>query len=170
MPPMRAPRNALGVVCLLACGAFLVAGCGGGGDSEPHVNKEAEAGKSQPAPPKSAFPATQGRTLKDLVTDVAEVHLEAKITPSAEAFYPGPNRYPFLVAEKGVAGTTGKEIPDAEVAIYYAKVPSVKAQKSAFEQRAVGPFPARIETLATEPPFPGQTTTEDPDVANVVYW
>jgi hypothetical protein len=184
MPPMRAPRNALGIFCLLACGTFLVAGCGGGGDSGSHVNKEAEAGKSRPAPPKSAFPATQGRTLKDFVTDVAEVLPEAKITPSAEAFYPGPNRYPFLVAEKGLAGSTGKEISDAEVAIYYAKVPSVKpgerskpgskgmaakAQKSAFERQAIGPFPARIETLATKPPFQGQTTTEDPDVATVVY-
>jgi hypothetical protein len=167
MPPMRAPRNALGVVCLLACGAFLVAGCGGGGDSDSQVNREAEAGKSRPAPPKSAFPATQGRTLKKLVEDVAEVQPEAKITPSAEAFYPGPNRYPFLVAEKAVAGQSGKEIPDAEVAIYYAKVPSAK--QSAFERQAVGPFPARIESLATKPAFQGKTTTEVPDVASVVY-
>jgi hypothetical protein len=185
MPPMRAPRNALGLVCLLACGALLGAGCGGGSGSGPHVNPAAEAGKSRPAPPKSAFPATRGRTLLELVEDVAEVQPTVKITPSAEAFYPGTNRYPFLVSEKDTkAGRAGKEIPDAEVAIYYAKVPSVKpgarsrpgnkgmaakAQGEAFKQPAVGPFPARIESLATKPPFQGRTTTEDPRVASVVY-
>jgi hypothetical protein len=166
MPPMRAPRNASGLLCLLGCGAFLVAGCGGGTDSGPHLNKEAEAGKSRPAPPKRAFPATQGRTLKKLVEDVAEVQPQVKLTPSAEAFYPGTNRYPFLVAEKDTAaGKAGKEIPDAEVAIYLAKIGSGRGA----EARAVGPFPARIESLATKPPFQGKTTTEAPDVAGVVY-
>jgi hypothetical protein len=166
MAPMRAPRNALGLVCLLACGAVLAAGCGGGGDSESHVNKEAEAGKSKPAPPKSAFPATEGRTLHELLEDVVEVLPTAKITPSAEAFYPGTNRYPFLVAEKDTkAGRPGKEIAGAEVAIYYADA----SKGETYERPAIGPFPARIESLATKPPFQGETTTESPDVANVVY-
>jgi hypothetical protein len=183
MPPMRAPRKALGLFCLLASGAALVAGCGGGSDSGSQVNKEAEVGKTRPAPPRSAFPATEGRTLKELLEDVVEVHSTAKITPSAEAFYPGPNRYPFLVAEKDTqAGAPGKGIDDAVVAIYYAKSPGVqpgaraklgekgkKAQGGAYAQPAVGPFPVRIESLATEKPFQGKTTTEDPDVANVVY-
>jgi hypothetical protein len=167
MAPMRAPRNALGLLCLLACVAILVAGCGGGTNSGSHVNKEAEAGKSRPAPPKSAFPATQGRTLGKLVEDVAEVHPEARITPAAEVFYPGVNRYPFLVAEKDTAaGKPGKELPAAEVAIYYAKAPT---RKGTSEGPAIGPFPARIESLATEAPFQGKTTTEAPDVASVVY-
>jgi hypothetical protein len=172
MPPMRAPRKALGLFCLLACGAALLAGCGSGSDSTSQVNKEAEAGKSIAAPPKSDFPAPAGRTLKKLVESVAEVQPSGKITPSAEAFYPGANRYPFLVAEKDTKeGMPGREISDAEVAIYYAKAPSRtgKAKGQAFKQLAVGPFPARIESLATEKPFQGQTTTEDPDVANVVY-
>ena len=172
MPPMRAPRKALGLICLLACGAFVIAGCGGGSDSETHVNKEAEAGKTRPAPPKSAFPAPEGRTLKELLEDVVKVRSTARITPSAEAFYPGPNRYPFLVAEKDTAaGEPGRGIPDAEVAIYYAKAPSSteKAKGEAFKQVAIGPFPARIESLATEEQFQGRTTTEVPDVANVVY-
>jgi hypothetical protein len=182
MPPMRAPRTALGLVCLLACGTVLAAGCGGSGST---VNAEAEAGKSRPAPPKSAFPAPRGRTLEELVKDVAEVQPRAKITPSAEAFYPGPNRYPFLVAEKNTeAGRPGKSIDDAQVAIYYARVPpeepaagprpakkggAAKAAAAAKERAAVGPFPARIESLATEPRFRGKTTTERPEVANVVY-
>jgi hypothetical protein len=57
------------------------------------------------------------------------------------------------------------------VAIYYAKAPpkTGKAKGQAFKQLAVGPFPARIESLATEKAFQGKTTTENPDVANVVY-
>jgi hypothetical protein len=186
MAPMRAPRSALGTLCLLACGSLVVAGCGGGASSTGHVNPEAETGKSRPAPPKSAFPAPQGRTLEELIDDVATRHAEVKVTPSAEAFYPGVNRYPFLVAEKeSVTGREGKEIPDAEVAIYYVEVPrvrpgakskvgnkgvAVKAKAAeAFEQPAIGPFPARIESLATKPAFRGKTTTENPDVASVVY-
>ncbi len=172
MPAMRAPRKALGLFCLLLCGSALIAGCGDGSDSGSHVDKEAEAGKSRPAPPKSAFPAPQGRTLKKLVEDVAEVQPSGKITSSAEAFYAGGNRYPFLVAEKDTeSGGPGREISDAEVAIYYAKAPpkTGKAKGEAFKQLAVGPFPARIESLATEKPFQGKTTTEDPGVANVVY-
>lgn len=170
MPPMRVPRNVPGLLCLLACGAFLVAGCGGGTDSTSQVNKEAEAGKSMPAPPKSAFPATEGRTLRKFLEDEVKVSSTAKITPSAEAFYPGTNRYSFLVAEKDTkTGMAGEEIDDAEVAIYFSKVPPSKARGEGFKQLAVGPFPARIESLATKPPFQGTTTTEDPDVANVVY-
>ncbi|MFT3865250.1 MAG: hypothetical protein QM729_13315 [Solirubrobacterales bacterium] len=182
---MRAPRSALGLVCLLACGSVVVAGCGGGSDSTSQINKEAEAGKSRPAPAKSAFPATEGRTLGELIEDEASGHPQVKVTPSAEVFYEGANRYPFLVAEKDSAtGKEGKEIDDAEVAIYYAKIPAVKpgakskstnkglaakAQAQALEQPAVGPFPARIETLATKPAFRDGVTSASQEVAGVVY-
>jgi hypothetical protein len=184
MAPMRAPRKVLGLLCLLAWGAFAIAGCGSGGSgTSSQVNPEAEAGKSRPAPPKSAFPATEGRTLRDFVVDSAEVLPQVKISPGGEAFYPGPNRYSFLVAEKNTAdGRPGKEVDDAEVALYFAKVPEPGeasrsksgkngkgAKPSAYRQLAIGPFPARIESLATEPAFQGKTTTEAPNVAAVVY-
>jgi hypothetical protein len=185
MPPMRAPRPDLGLACLLACGLLAVAGCGGGSGSSTQVNREAETGKSRPAPAKSTFPAPKGRTLEELVKDVASRHAEVRVTPSAEAFYPGVNRYPFLVAEKADAsGREGKEIADAEVAIYYAEIPTVKpgaksktgnkgmaarAEAQALEQPAIGPFPARIESLATRPAFQSETTTGAADVAGVVY-
>ncbi|HEY2478945.1 MAG TPA: hypothetical protein VGI17_09445 [Solirubrobacterales bacterium] len=182
---MRAPRSALGLGCLLACGAVLVAGCGGGSGSSSQVNPEAEAGKSAPAPPRSAFPSAKGKTLKELINQPHIHHAQVKVTPEAQAFYVGPNRYPFTIAEKiASTGKAGREIADAEAAIYYARVPSVKpgakskagnkgmvgkAQSQALEQPAIGPFPAKIESLATEPPFQGRTTTEQPDVATVVY-
>jgi hypothetical protein len=185
MAPMRALRRALGLVCLLGCGAVIVAGCGGGGSgTTSHVNPGAEAGKSRPAPPKGNFPDPEGRTLKTFVKQVAEVHPQVKVSPGGEVFYPGRNRYSFLVAEKdGKAGRPGKEIPDAEVALYFSKVPmpppagakarSGKKRKAArgaaFRQPAIGPFPARIESLATKPAFQGKTTTEATDVAGVVY-
>ena len=44
-----------------------------------------------------------------------------------------------------------------------------KAQIRALDEPAVGPFPARIESLQTQPAFRAQTTTSDPDAATVVY-
>ncbi|HEY0280622.1 MAG TPA: hypothetical protein VGC32_20345 [Solirubrobacterales bacterium] len=167
---MRAHRFAPGLVCLLACGTLVLAGCGGGSSSSSHVDQGAESGTSRPAPPKSAFPATEGRTLAELVEDEAKVQATVKVSASAEAFYPGTERYPFLVSEKVGGGKQGKEVTDAEVAIYYSEVSKVKpgAQK-AWQRPAVGPFPASIESLATKPEFQGKTTTEAPNVASVVY-
>ena len=124
MARMRAPRSALGLACLLACGAVAVAGCGGGSSTSSQVNKEAETGKSRPAPPKSAFPATEGRTLATFRKAISKAKLTVKVSPSAEVFYPGgTSRYPFLVAEKNTeSGKPGKEVDSAEVAIYYSKV------------------------------------------------
>ncbi|MCW2979421.1 MAG: hypothetical protein JWO14_1148 [Solirubrobacterales bacterium] len=169
MAPMRALRFAPGLACLLACGSLVLAGCGGGSSISSHVNQSAESGKSRPAPPKSAFPATDGRSLEKFLEE-AKVLPTVKINASAEAFYPGTERYPFLVSEKAVAGKEGKEIADAEVAIYYVEVPKVKPGPQAIGERpVVGPFPASIESLATKPEFQSKTTTEDPDVASVVY-
>jgi hypothetical protein len=188
MPPMRRPRPALGLVCLclLASGSLFLAGCGGGGSSTTaQVNRDAESGKSRPAPARSAFPSAQGKTLREVIKQPGNHPAEVKIDTEAQAFYPGPNRYPFTIAEKvDASGQAGQEIVDAEAAIYFAKVPRIKpgarskagnkgpvtkAQAQALDQPAVGPFPAEIESLATEPPFQGKTTTLDADVASVVY-
>jgi hypothetical protein len=184
MAPMRVPRSALGLFCLLACGSLLVAGCGGGSGSSSHVDAGAESGVSHPAPPAGAFPSAKGKDLREVLEEAGQA-AELKVTPVAQVFYPGANRYPFTVSEKVTgSGQAGKEIPDAEAAIYYAKVPEVKpgarsksgnmglvprAQSQALEEPAIGPFPARIESLATKPPFQGRTTTEEPNVATVIY-
>ena len=186
MPPMRRPPPALGLacLCLLAAGSLLVVGCGGGDSTTSHVNPDAESGKSRPAPAKSSFPSAKGQTLRQLINQGGTHPAEVKINAEAQAFYPGTNRYPFTIAKKlGSTGKTGAEVPDAEAAIYFAKVPTVKRgaksrsgakgtvsnQKQVLDQPAVGPFPAAIESLATEPPFQSRTTTEDPDVASVIY-
>lgn len=176
MPPMRAPRLAPALPCLLATGALLV-GCGGDSDSESTAAAPPPA-QSQPAPPKSAFPPPEGRTLRE-VLKAADAPSELVVQPAAVVFYPGENRYPF-----GVTDRDEGEVPDAEVALYIAKVPETKpgaksksgnrgqlakAQAQALDQPARGPFPAAIESLATKPAFRAETASEGPDTATVVY-
>jgi hypothetical protein len=175
MPPMRAPRLAPALFCLLAAGALLT-GCGDGSDSG--TAGVAETARSRPAPAKSAFPSPQGRTLRE-VLKAAEGPAEWVVVPAAMVFYPGQNRYPFEVSDRDRT-----PISDAEVALYYAKVPQLKtgaksksgvrgqdakAEAQALDQPAVGPFPASIESLATKPAFRAKATSDDPDAAGVVY-
>lgn len=171
MPPMLAPRLA---PALLAAGALL-AGCGSASES---TSTAAETAESRPAPAKSEFPAVEGRTLRQ-VLNAGDGPAELVVTPAAVVFYPGENRYPF-----GVTNRKTGPVSDAEVALYYAKVPATKlgrksksgnrgqaakAQEQALDQPAVGPFPAAIESLATKPSFRSKTTSEDPEAARVVY-
>jgi hypothetical protein len=170
--PRRHAINAF--LCLLAA-AFLVAGCGGS-DSSTSSGGVA-AGK--PAPPKSEFPKAEGRTLGEIVKD-ADSHAELVVSPAALAFYKGENRYPF-----GIFHPDRSQVSDVKVALYVARVPHVgldgeaagsnkkgavaRARTEALEQPAKGPYPAAIESLATEPAYRAQTTTSDPDAATVVY-
>jgi hypothetical protein len=176
MPPMRASRPASTLLCLLAAGALI--GCGGDSGSEDSTAGVSAPVASRPAPPKSAFPAVEGRSLRQ-VLKAADGPAELVVTPAAAVFYPGENRYPF-----GVSDRDDGEVPGAEVALYFSKVPepkdgaksksgnrgqSAKAQAQALDQLARGPFPAAIESLATKPAFRAKTTSEDPDAAAVVY-
>lgn len=177
MPPMRAPRLAPALFCLLATGA-LIAGCGSDSGGDESTAAAVGTAESRPAPPASKFPSTGERTLRQ-VLKVADGPVELKLEPAAEVFYPGSNRYPF-----GVTDRDSGPVDDAEVALYFSKVPEpkpsaksksgnrgqiAKAQEQALDRPAWGPFPAAIETLATKPEFAGRTTTEDPDAARVVY-
>ena len=178
MPPMRAPRLAPAVLCLLVLAA-AAEGCGGG-DSTRSGSEAAAPAPGRPAPPRADFPAPEGRTLRQLLK-AADGHAEELIiAPAAEVFYPGRNRYPFGVYER----QSRAPVSDAEVALYYAKVPapslgsksksgnrgqSAKAEKQALDEPAVGPFPAAVESLATRPAFRARTTAGDPAAAAVVY-
>lgn len=174
--PRRQATSAL--ICLLAI-ATLVAGCGGDSDSSASGSGTAA---SKPAPPKSAFPKTEGKTLREIVKS-ADSHAELVVSPAALVFYKGENRYPF-----GVFQPDRTQIDDAEVALYIAKVPQTqpggrdatgggeqakgavaRARTEALEQPAMGPYPAAIESLSTQPAYRAQTTTSDPDAATVVY-
>jgi hypothetical protein len=178
MPAMRAAlRLAAGLACLLALALFVVA-CGGDSDSGDSTSGSDTSAESRPAPPKSAFPSPDGRSLRE-VLKAADGPAEVVASPAAMVFYKGKNRYPFGVFERDRT-----QIPDAEVALYLAKAPAVepgansksgnkgpvaKAQELALDQPAVGPFPAAIESLVTKPAFRALTTSDDPDAATVVY-
>jgi hypothetical protein len=177
MPPMRAPRLAPALLCLVAAGV-LTAGCGGDSSDEDSTGSSLGAAESRPAPPKSGFPVAEGRTLRE-VLKAADRPAELVVRDAADVFYPGLNRYPF-----GVFDRDGGEIPDAEVALYLAKVPepkpgakskpgnrgqAAKAAKKGLDQPARGPFPAAIESLAVAPEFRSKAAGEGPEPASVVY-
>jgi hypothetical protein len=181
---MRARLPFFAFACLFVLGALL-AGCGGS-DSTTGGGHGPEDAKSSPAPPKSAFPAPEGQTLRELVNGAdnpASLKIETAASPAAMVFYPGANRYPFAVFEKSKGEGVGAEVDGAEVALYLAEAPSAtgkpskkgvkgavaKAGASALDQPAIGPFPAKIETLATQPKFESKTTSDDPDSVSVVY-
>ena len=150
----------------LACSLALAAvafGCGG--DSDSDSTSGSGSAESRPAPPKSAFPATEGRTLRD-VLKATDGRAELVVSPAAQAFYTGANRFPF-----GVFKLDRTQVPDAEVALYIAKAPAPQGGEKgqALDGPAIGPFPASIESLVTQPSFRAKTTSDDPDAATVVY-
>ncbi len=155
-----------GPLCLAV---LLIAACGGSDDSDSGY-------QDRPAPPASSFPATQGRSLAQLLEDEA-TNTTLVVTPTERVFYKGENRFGF-----GVFTRSAKEqIGDAEIALYAAKAPppgsapqSSGAQgqaglEFALGGRARGPYPAKVLTLETEAPFTAKTTADDPDSGKVVY-
>jgi hypothetical protein len=175
---MRFRRALFALACLLAAAA-LVVGCGNGSGSSTESGPG--TAESQPAPPKNEFPSAEGKTLADVLNS-ADGPSDLVVSPAAMVFYKGENRYPF-----GVFQRDGKQVSDAKVALYFAKVPRPRrakgansgatpqvadprtAAKKALDLPATGPFPASIESLQTQPAFRAQTTTNDPDAASVVY-
>ena len=159
------------LVCLPAA-CLLLAGCGSG-DSTDSSGAKAE---NRTAPPASDFPVPEGRSLTEVLK--AAGPSELVVSPAASVFYKGRNRFPFGVFEKDRS-----QVNDAKVALYLSPVPKVplkaekegakgadaRAQIKALEEPATGPFPASVETLATQPAFRAQTTSQDPDAATVVY-
>jgi hypothetical protein len=177
MPPMRLNRVLAALACL-AMAAMIVAGCGG--DSDPSEDSSSTSAASRPAPPKSGFPSAKGKSLGEVLEAEDAKPSTLVVSPAALAFYKGENRYPFGVFERD-----GSQVSDAEVALYFAKVPKARsaggspadgnaqakrrAESRALDEPAIGPFPAAIESLQTKPAFRAQTTTSDPDAASVVY-
>jgi hypothetical protein len=168
-------RIACAALCLLAIAAFATA-CGG---SDSGNSTSAEV-KNRPAPPASDFPKADGKTLGEVLNS-ASGPSSLVVSPASQVFYKGENRYSF-----GVFKTDRTQVPDAEVALYFAKVPAVttttsgvtgetgatppaKAEAKALDQKASGPFPASIESLMTEPAFQAATTANDPQSATAVY-
>jgi hypothetical protein len=161
---------------LLCLAALLIGGCGGGSSSS-----SGKAG-DRAAPAASDFLSAKGKSLADVLNS-ASAPSTLVLTPTQRVFYKGKNRFGFGVFTRSARG----QVSDAQVALYVAKappagsLPSPKANgaaakggqkgrlEAALGNKASGPYPARIESLATEPAFRAQTTANDPDAGKVVY-
>ena len=126
-----------------------LAACGGdgGGDGETLSDRA--------APPRAVFPPTDGRTLSQVLEASNAERSNLVVSPTGSVYARGKNRFGF-----GVFTTSREQVTDAQVAIYAAPHGG---------GRAVGPSPARIDTLQTDPRFEAQTTANDPDAAKDVY-
>jgi hypothetical protein len=144
MPPVS--RKTLAASAALLAVA-LVAGCGS--------SDNGTGSRSRPAPAASEFPSAQGKTLRQVLS--AAKSQGPVVSPAAAYFHLGTNRFPF-----GVFTAGRQQITNAQVALYAAPGRGVDGQ-------ATGPFPARIEDLTTKPSFRAQTTSNDPDAAQVAY-
>lgn len=128
--------------------ASLLGGCGDDDGADAGTNPVE-------APSPSAFPKSEG-TLEDLAGEIPPTN-QLVASPSGAVFVPSPEPQRFGF---GLFNVNGSQLTDAEVAVYAAPGPDGEMQ---------GPFPARIESLKTEPAFVARTTADDPESAKVVY-
>ena len=136
----RMPLLTLAVAGLISLG---VTACGGGNDGD-------ETARS--APSVTDFPSAEGEGIEEVLNSMAPSELVA--SPAASVFEVGSNRYPFGVFDVG-----GKQIDDADVALYFAKSPQSEVE---------GPLPAKVESLETKPAFRAQGS-EGPGEATTFY-
>jgi hypothetical protein len=138
------PRRHLALSLALLCAlAAALAGCGSSG-----------GGEERSAPPPSDFPAAKGKTISQLLHDSSAKPTNLVISPAAQAFDKGPNRYPFGVFTKG-----NEQITSADVALYFAK---------SGKSKVTGPYPAHVESLETKPAYRSQNGS-GPGEATSVY-
>ncbi len=179
MASMSLGRSVVASVCLFAA-ATLSAGCGGSSASSAPTYPAPTATKSRPAAPLSEFPAANGKTMAQVLR-LSGGPSDLVVSPTAQVFYKGQNRFPFEVFERDRT-----QVSSANIAIYIAKAPpkeiphnglgsSIQKRGKATKKvnplhgKALGPFPASVESLATKPAFRSLTTARDPAAATSVY-
>jgi hypothetical protein len=139
----------LGIVIAAAIVVVVVLVASGGDSSRDSSSGVA----SRPASPESDFPAVDGRSLEQVYSDGTPDN-KLVAAPSGQVFGVGDDRFGF-----GLFTADGNQLTSSDVAIY-------AGQKNG---PAIGPFPARIESMETEPSFRAKTTSDDPDSAKAVY-
>jgi hypothetical protein len=146
MPARTKTAPAL-LVALTALIALIATGCGSSSSSSDVANR--------PAPAAADFPAVKGRTLVKLYAQEGTPDNKLVAAPAGKVYDVGRDRFGF-----GLFTASGDQVTDADVAIYAAHSPNTPA---------LGPYPARVETLHTDPAFEAKTTADDPDAAKAVY-
>jgi hypothetical protein len=124
----------------------LVPGCGGGDGDE---GAEAPPPEARP----EDFPKPSGRTLGQLQQQYGTSG--PVLSPSVADFKTGKNRLGFGLFDRARA-----QIADAPVAIYLSPMGG---------GAAIGPFPARYESLKVESQFQSRSVADDPDAARSLY-
>ena len=142
---LRTRTIALPALLLIAATSPALTGCGSGDDTTSGGAATADT---------SSFPSADGGSLEQVLADYT-VSNDIVVSPAGATFTVGRNRFGF-----GVFTVDREQITDANVAIYAAHGADGKAE---------GPFPARVESLETDPAFTAQTTSGDPDAAKAVY-
>jgi hypothetical protein len=144
MPPVRWLAEILVAVAVVAA----ITGCGDDSDEESAAPDRAASSAAE-------FPSAKGKTLEQVLS--VSNGEGPVVSPAARVLRLGENRFSF-----GVFTVEREQVTDAEVAIY-------AAPGAGLDGPAIGPFTARIEDLSTEPAFRAETTSADPDAAEVVY-
>ncbi len=145
--PLRTTRFALIAVPLSVALLIGAGGCGGGADGGESEEPATAAAKV------ADFPAADGRTLGEIAADASPTDLV--VVPASQVFNTGKNRIGL-----GVFTVDHENVPDVQMAIYAAPGKAGKA---------VGPFPAKSESLQTPAAFRAESTSQDPDAATYVY-
>jgi hypothetical protein len=137
----RPTPTLLALTAALAALALTASGCGSSGDAADRA-----------APPAAEFPSAEGKTIQQLLDGSGAKRTKLVISPAAQVFEPGPNRYPF-----GVFEVDRSQVDDADVALYFARDSAGPVQ---------GPLPAQVASLETKPAYraqgndgPGEATT-----------
>ncbi len=116
----------LAALCLAL--ATACAGCGSSAEEE-----------SRPAPAATEFPSAKGKTIEDILHGSGAEETNLVVSPAAQSFVVGVNRYPF-----GVFTVANEQVDDADVALYFAKSAGGKVQ---------GPLPAEVTSLEVKPAY-----------------
>ena len=140
-------------------GALLLAGCGGGDDSDEPRAPQAESSAELRAELKGAtdanasdFPAPAGRTLQQ-VADALDL-TGPQVGLAGSVYTVGENRLAFGVLDPKSGFVYGK------TAVYVANTPGAAAR---------GPFPAPADLLVTDPAFRSQTAASEDDPFAAIY-
>jgi hypothetical protein len=140
---------ALGIVIAAAAVIVVVLIASGGDSSSDSTSGVAD----RPAPPASDFPSAKGNSLEEVYSQGTPDN-KLVAAPSGQVYGVGTDRFGF-----GLFTADGDQLTSSDVAIY-------ASQKNG---PALGPFPAHVESMETEPAFRAKTTSDDPDSAKAVY-
>ena len=132
----------------LACATVAVGACGEG-EEDADVEDVGAA-----APAAADFPQAEGGTLEDVLAEATPTN-EIIVAPAGAVYEPGSNRIGFgvfNVARHADHRRRGRAL-----------------RRTGERSEAIGPYPAKIDSLETDPEFEARTTADDPDSAKAVY-